>query len=76
MHSDNAENKLQAFNETVITFERSPLPRRNLHHRILHKQANVVLGKFCLSSPPYDQGKGNNMREKNDSKPLVQHEAD
>ena len=42
----------------IITYERSPLPRCNLYHRILHEQANPLLGKFCLLRP----GESENLR--------------
>ena len=45
-----SEIKLQVLNQTIITYEFSPL--QNLHHRVLHDQANPLLGKFCLRALP------------------------
>ena len=51
-----SDNKLQAFNKTIITYGCSPLPRCNLHHRIFHEPANPLLGKFCLPGLSYVYG--------------------
>ena len=50
------DNKVQALNKMIITYECSPLPRRTLDHWILHEQANPLLGKFCLPGLSCDQG--------------------
>ena len=51
-----SDNKLQTLNKMIITYECSLLPRHKLDHRILHEQANLLLGKFCLPGLSYDQG--------------------
>ena len=51
-----SNNKLQALNKMIITYECSHLPRRKLDHRILHEQAHPLLGEFCLPGFSYDQG--------------------
>ena len=57
-----SDNKLQALNKMIITYECSPLPRCKLDHQILHEQANPLLGKFCLPGLSYDQGEPANAK--------------
>jgi len=35
-----------------------------MHHHILHKQTNALLGKFFLPCYYYNQGEGENLRKK------------
>ena len=59
----------------VITFELSPVPRCNLHHRILHQQVNPLLSTFCLPDLSYSQAEGKNVTKKTDIKLFVKRKV-